>query len=229
MTDHDTIDVWLIPLPEQGPADSVLERFLSPEEAARAARFIFEHDRARFTAAHAALRNILSRYTGEHANSIVIAAAEKGKPYLTHHPKIRFNLSHSGCCALVAVAHGRELGVDIEAVRKDRLTAEIAERFFAPAEVRELLETPPELRVGAFFACWSRKEAYMKARGLGLGIPLDSFEVGVGEEAILRKAQDRDRWSMYSLEVPAGYAAALVVEGSDCRIRQCDWSGLPET
>ena len=228
MPDDNEIDVWLIPLPDDGRIPGGVARNLSAEEAARAARFIFERDRARFTVAHSALREILARYTGEAAEAMVLLAAEKGKPYLAEHPDIRFNLSHSGSWAMVAVAHKRELGVDIECIRRERSTDGIAERFFAPAEVRELKDTAEERRVPAFFACWSRKEAYIKARGEGLGIPLDSFEVSLGEEAVLRKAEDRERWSMCSLRAPAGYAAALVVEGSSWRVRQLEWPGHPE-
>ena len=229
MPDDEEIYVWLIQLPDNGHVPAGWARCLSAEESARAARFYFERDRARFTVAHAALRDILSRYTGENAAAIVIRTAEKGKPYLADHPGLRFNLSHSGSWALVGVARGREVGVDIECIRRERSTGGIAERFFAPAEVWELMETPEDRRVAAFFACWSRKEAYIKARGEGLRIPLTSFEVSLDERAVLRKAEDRERWSMCSLKAPAGYAAALVAEGSGWRVKQFAWPGPPET
>jgi len=217
------IDVWLIPL------EGCVAVNLSAEERAQAARFVFERDRVRFSIAHTALRDILSRYTGEDASAIVIHTAEKGKPYLADHPEIRFNLSHSGCWAMVAVTRGREVGVDIECIRADRSSEDIAKRFFAPAEVRALNGTPEHSRVQAFFACWSRKEAYIKARGEGLGIPLDSFEVSLGEDGVLCHAEDLERWSMCSLRAPKGYAAALVAEGSGWQVRQLEWTGSPET
>jgi 4'-phosphopantetheinyl transferase len=229
MPDVDEIHVWSIELPDGGQFSASLTRCLSVEEAARAARFIFERDRARFTVAHAALRDILSTYTREDAATLRFLAAEKGKPYLPDHPDLRFNLSHSGSWALVAIANGRDVGVDIEAIRGERPTVDIAERFFAPEEVIELMETPENLRTQAFFACWSRKEAYIKARGEGLHIPLDSFEVSLGEVAILRKAEDRERWTLCSLEAPAGYQAALIAEGSGWRVKRYAWSGHPET
>jgi len=227
MPRNDDVDVWLIHLPEDIRGAPLC---LSPQESERAARFIFDRDRARFSVAHTALRDILSRYITQTPSAIELRTGEKGKPYLADYPDTRFNLSHSGCWAMVAVAHGREVGVDIECIRADRSTGGIAERFFAPAEVRELMETPEERRVSAFFNCWSRKEAYIKARGEGLHIPLDSFKVSLGEDAVLRHAEDRDRWSMCALRAPDGYAAALVVEGSGWQVRQLDWTPAhPET
>ena len=223
----DEIQVWLIPLPDIAQYPSASAELLSVEEAARAARFIFPRDRARFIVAHAALREILGSCTGQDAKSLVIGVAEKGKPYLAEYPHIHFNLSHSGSFAMLAVALDREVGVDIECIKPQRSTDSIAERFFAPAEVRDLLATPEDRRVAAFFACWSRKEAYIKARGLGLGIPLDSFQVSLGENAELLAAEDRDRWSMYALEAPDGYAAALVAEGSGWRLAQSGWPQEP--
>ncbi len=223
----DEIQVWLIPLPDIAQYPSASADLLSVEEAARAARFIFPRDRARFIVAHAALREILGSCTGQDAKSLVIGVAEKGKPYLAEHPRVRFNLSHSGSFAMLAVALDREVGVDIECIKPQRSTDSIAERFFAPAEVRDLLATPEDRRVAAFFACWSRKEAYIKARGLGLGIPLDSFQVSLGENAELLAAEDRDRWSMYALKAPDGYAAALVAEGSGWRLAQSGWPQEP--
>jgi 4'-phosphopantetheinyl transferase len=221
------IHVWLSSLPETPEYPSHLSLIISPAEAVRAARFIFERDRARFIVAHAALRNILARYTGQDASSLVIGVAPKGKPYLADYPRVRFNLSHSGNFAMVAVALDREVGVDIERVRADRLGDDIAARFFAPAEVQDLKATPEPLRVAAFFACWSRKEAYIKARGEGLGIPLDSFVVSLGEVASLCAAEDLERWSMCALQAPAGYAAALVAEGSGWHVRQREWPEEP--
>jgi 4'-phosphopantetheinyl transferase len=224
MLDGEEIHVWLIPLPVDSEYPSRLAQVLSIEESKRAARFIFERDRARFIVAHVALREILAPYTCEEAQALRFTIAEKGKPHLTDHPQIRFNLSHSGSFAMLAIAREREVGVDIERINPERTTIAIAERFFAPAEVRELMALPEERRVTGFFACWSRKEAYIKARGEGLGIPLDSFQVSLGEKAELRQAEDRDRWSMCALEAPKGYAAALVAEGSIRQVTQLTWT-----
>jgi 4'-phosphopantetheinyl transferase len=219
----DDIHVWLIPLTVHG-----LPNVLSAEESARAARFVFERDRKHFAVAHTALRLILADYVGADAAAIDVHIAEKGKPYLSAYPDIRFNLSHSGDYAMLAVAHSRDVGVDIERIRDQRPTLDIAERFFAPAEVHALMNEPPERQTQAFFAIWSRKEAYIKARGLGLGIPLDSFAVSLGADAVLLQAKDRDRWVMCALQAPEGYAAALVAEGAGWRVTQFNWQAHPE-
>jgi 4'-phosphopantetheinyl transferase len=225
MLDDDEIHVWLIPLPDDVNYPSQLARVISIQESERAARFIFDRDRARFIVSHAALRDILARYTGQDPTALIFGVAEKGKPYLAEHDRVRFNLSHSGSFAMVAVALDHEVGVDIERIRPERSTDDIAARFFAPAEARDLNATPEDRRVAAFFACWSRKEAYIKARGEGLGIALDSFVVSLGEKAELCEAEDRERWRMCALQAPAGYAAALVAEGSGWRVKQLDWTG----
>ncbi|HEY3840060.1 MAG TPA: 4'-phosphopantetheinyl transferase superfamily protein [Bryobacteraceae bacterium] len=225
----DEVHVWLIALPNDGRVPESLEVHLSPEESGRAARFVFDRDRARYVVAHTALRDILSAYTGDSPTAVALLAAEHGKPHLADHPDIRFNLSHSSSWAMAAVSLGREVGVDIEWMRPERPTVDIAQRFFAPGEVSELMKIPEEGRAAAFFACWSRKEAYIKARGEGLRIGLDSFEVSLDEVAVLRKAPDLERWSLCALAAPSGYAAALMAEGSGWRVKQRQWSGLPKT
>ena len=113
------------------------------------------------------------------------------------------------------MARERELGVDIEKIRAGVEREGIAERFFSPGEVAALRAAPVEERDEAFFRCWTRKEAYVKARGGGLSIPLDSFEVTLGRErAALSRASDSEGWTMAALEPAPGYAGALVVEGS---------------
>jgi len=224
---REEIPVVLIKLPDNELLPPQLAPILSAEESARAARFIFERDRARFIVAHAALRQILARHTSHNPTALIFGVEEKGKPYLAEHRQVRFNLSHSGTFAMVAVALDREVGVDIEHIKSERSTHAIADRFFAPTEVQDLNATPEHLRVAAFFKCWSRKEAYIKARGEGLGIALDSFAVSLGEKAELRAAPDRNRWSMCALQAPTGYAAALVAEGSEWHVRQFNWTQEP--
>ncbi len=196
---------------------------LSSEEQRRAARFHFERDRRRFIGSHAALREILSLYLGEPPASLEFVTRVHGKPELASGAP-RFNLSHSGELALIGVAGNRELGVDVERVRAQVAIERIARRFFSASEAAALFAYPGSERDAAFFRCWTRKEAYVKARGGGLRIPLASFDVSLDEgRARLLRAPDIERWTLHSLAVPPGYVAAAVVEGEPEQVGVFDW------
>ena len=144
--------------------------------------------------------------------------------------RLRFNLSHSRGLALYAVALDREVGVDVEFVRDDFAVEEIATSFFSPGEVAALKALPACSRVEGFFNCWARKEAYVKARGEGLSIPLAHFEVSLapgGRAALLSVLDNRRedlRWSLRGLTPGAGYAAAVAVEGRGLRLACWEWA-----
>jgi 4'-phosphopantetheinyl transferase len=135
-------------------------------------------------------------------------------------PDLRFNLSNSQGVALYAFALGREVGIDIEKIRPEVAFEGIEDRYFSSRERQELRDLPEKLRPEGFFLCWTRKEAYVKARGDGLYLPLDSFDVSLtpGKPAVLN-SQDRDRWSIYPLQPLANFVGALVVEGSKIPVR----------
>ncbi len=222
------VDIWQIDI--GGEADSIQERrsLLSPDEAERADRFHFERHRRRFVKARAAMRQILAGYTGIRAKELTFSYGAKGKPHLSGEAEnlgIKFNLSHSHDAAILAVTRGLTAGIDIEWINPEFATEEIAERFFAQEEVERLQALPVAERADGFFACWTRKEAYIKALGDGLSVPLDSFEVAFGPgvpAALLQVKTDPGevaRWSMYDLEVTQGYRAALVVQGREHVLR----------
>jgi 4'-phosphopantetheinyl transferase len=221
----DEVHVWHANLDEHG-ADR-LRPLLADDEIARADRFHFTKDRNHYVVARALLRKLLASYLGLSATELRFAYAEKGKPSLEPSPSsaINFNLAHSHGRALYAFSHGREIGVDLEFIREDLEAEKIAERFFSPRETDELRSVPAELRKQAFFNCWTRKEAYIKARGEGLSLPLDEFDVSLapGETAALlrnhKEPDEVERWTMRSIPVPGGYVAALVVEGRDWRLK----------
>ena len=232
------VDIWRVCL--DLPVDSmtgvaVLESTLSEDESQRAARFHFPTDRDRFIAAHGALRDILSRYLHLDPRQLSFSTNAYSKPSLSEvsaEGGLDFNLSHSRDFALIAVTRDRQVGVDIEYIREEIFIEEIARRFFSEREVSELLTLPPEQQEVAFFHCWTRKEAYIKAHGLGLSLPLDSFDVSLapGELAILRATRpdphEALRWTLKHLEVQPGYAAAVAVEGEDLEFRFWDWNKL---
>lgn len=161
---------------------------LSDEESARAERFVFERDRRRYVAAHIALRETLSTVTGAPAAELSFDVGAFGKPSLAAPSPLHFNLSHSAGAGLIAInvsddetdsGDATEIGVDIEVLRPLSYSAALAEAYFTAAEQRGLADTAPPDRDLAFLTCWTRKEACVKALGLGLSIDTRSFEVGV--------------------------------------------------
>ena len=225
----DRVDVWRVHISSTTPS----EDSLSADERQRAARFHFDVDRDRYIVAHASLRDILSRYLHCDPQDLKFSTNEFGKPSLTRSndfsrlKNIEFNLSHSGDFALIAVTRGRKVGVDVELIRADIELEDLARRNFSPREVSELMTLPLEHRTLGFFHCWTRKEAYIKAQGLGLSLSLDSFDVSLGEPAALRAtrpdANESARWSLHSLNVESNYAAALAVDGNGLEIQCWDW------
>jgi 4'-phosphopantetheinyl transferase len=224
------VDVWRARL---DPPVEVLERLaasISAEETQRAARFHFPADKDRFIAAHGCLRAVLARYLHCEPDQLAFSVNPYGKPALHDH-HLEFNLSHSGDFALIAVAQERKVGVDVERIRSDMELESIANRYFSQREVSEFLGLPAEQRVAGFFTCWTRKEAYIKAQGLGLSLPLESFDVSLtpNEPAILRAplpdSQEAARWTLLSLDVAPDYASAVAVEAKNIQFRQWSWDG----
>ncbi len=195
---------------------------LASDEQARAERFYFNRDRDRFIAAHGVLRAILGRYLNKTPKSLSFCYGSHGKPALARESggdAIRFNISHSDGVALYAVSRGREVGIDLELIRDGLEIEEIAGRFFSRLELATLCALPTDVRKYAFFLCWTRKEAYIKARGEGLSLPLDQFDVSLipGEPVKLMSTRPDSgealRWSLQELSIEPGYVAALAVEG----------------
>jgi 4'-phosphopantetheinyl transferase len=209
--------------------DSALGHFettLASDETARANRFIFAPDRNRFIAARGILRDLLGRYLKRPPTDLEFDYQPEGKPFLRKpsDQSLQFNLSHTHGLAMFCFARGRELGVDVELLRPDFAGDEIAARFFSADEIAELRALPSSSRTEGFFLCWTLKEAYVKARGGGLNIPLDSFHVSFtpGQPERLR-SEDSSRWSICSFRPDPGYVGACVAEGAGWRPRHWDW------
>jgi 4'-phosphopantetheinyl transferase len=226
------VDVWRARLELAPAALENLRLTLSPDEAERAARRRLPEAQDRFAGARGILRDILGRYLDREPSTLVFGYRPRGKPFLASPAAaegLEFNLSHSHGMLLCGVARGRQVGVDVEKVRPGVDCQRIAERFFSPRESAAILSLPPERRAERFFRCWSCKEAYVKAGGEGLAIPLDSFEVAFapGEPpALLRvegNSSEVERWQVTELEPAPGYAAAIVTEGDGPRLRLWDW------
>lgn len=226
------VAIWRIHLAKNGTADLGLGHLLSDDELERADRFLCEADRRRFVIARAAMRRILGRYCGSTPRQLVFSHGPKGKPKLcgVPHPcNVKFNLSHSLDAAILAVTLGLEIGADIESTRSDFPVEEIAAHFFSRDEIEALRTVTARERTEAFFSCWTRKEAYVKALGEGLSTPPDSFSVPFGSKApatLLRAGTDAvetSGWSTYEVEAGEAYKAAVVVEGRGHHLQYLDY------
>ena len=165
------VHVWLVQTNDESSSPGDCKDLLSPVEQDRASKFKFETDRRQYTTSHAALRSVLSNYLNSPARDLQFAEGPYGKPKLAPNQaknKFEFNLSHSHEVALVAVTQGREIGVDVEWVRKDFAFDEVAQRFFTTKEMAALHSLPLHLQREAFYKCWTSKEAFLKAKGTGL-------------------------------------------------------------
>jgi 4'-phosphopantetheinyl transferase len=227
------VDVWRIRLDFPLKVLERLQATLSEDEKERAAQFHFAADRDRFIASHGCLRGILARYLHCEPHQFRFSTNSHRKPSLYGH-NVEFNLSHSGDFALIAIAQERKVGVDVERIRSGISSHVIAQQYFSSSEFEELQSLPLEQRETAFFTCWTRKEAYIKAQGQGLTLPLESFDVSLipNEPVILRATrpnpEEAARWTLFALDVDPCYQAAVAAEGKDVQIRLWDWTLLAQ-
>ncbi len=230
--DDDEVQVWRAPLDATAERIADLSRTLSADERARAERFRFARDRAHSIVARGLLREIIGRFLGREPGALVFRYNAFGKPSLpdeSGRERIRFNLSHADGIALYAFARHREVGVDIERFRADMAGERIAERFFSAREIATLRALDPALQPEAFFACWTRKEAYKKARGEGVSVGLDRFDVSLApdEPAALLASREAGgappRWDLHHLTPCPGYVGAVAVQGEPCRLTCWQW------
>jgi 4'-phosphopantetheinyl transferase len=226
------VHVWRLDLNIPAAVVSQLNRTLDEDERAQVACLLFDADRSHFVAAHGYVRRLLGSCLGLTPEALRYDHDPHGKPRIriglrdTKTP-LRFNLSSSDDTALLAVSLDREVGVDVEKVRTERDSIGIAERFFSPREAAALRRLADQRQVPAFCRCWTRKEAYVKATGDGMFLPLNSFVVSIDSpyvplarekpEAVFSSAGEvsQRRWKMIGLPESAGFTAALVVESDE--------------
>jgi 4'-phosphopantetheinyl transferase len=218
---HARIHVLCAGMQRSGEEIERLHETLSDDERQRAARFRFDIHRRRFIAARGLLRQALSEYLGTPAHEIRFSYGAKGKPAIAGSP-LQFNVSHSEEMAVYAFALEMPLGIDVEHIRPlDDLEA-IAHRFFSPGEWTAIEAMRPEKRIDAFFRCWTRKEAYIKATGDGLSYPLNKFDVSVTGPAQMLSVEgdlsEASLWSMHDIALPEGYFGALAFRGTGLEI-----------
>lgn len=222
------VELWSWSLDPDAVSVGAAHALLSDDERARAARFVKGIDRRRYIVGRAGLRRVLADYLDADPRDLRFDYNEWGKPKL--HPDLqsvfRFNLSHSAAEAVVAVSEQADLGVDIEEIRP--LQEDVASHFFSAAECAELANVLEAERLDAFYRCWTRKEAFVKAHGAGLSVPLQSFDVSLTaqEDRGLLVRLDHgigslDAWEVVNLDVAPGFCGALAVrsQGRDVRLR----------
>jgi 4'-phosphopantetheinyl transferase len=209
------LDIWHISLKQDVLS---LPQVLDDKEQARAAKFHFEHHRRQFMVSHIATRLILASYCSTDPAKLEFKYNSYGKPFLVHYDSLLFSISHTDEMALCAVSDGGELGVDIEKKRPINCV-EMAERFFSKLECKLFTNLMLNQQQDGFFSCWTRKEAYIKAKGLGLSLPLDKFSVTLnpdGPAALLSSEfakDDVERFRIMDIEVMDGYKAAVAYVG----------------
>lgn len=223
------VHLFRLPVPvDDARLDAALAR-LMPDERARALRYVVDRPRREFAHGRATLRRLLGRYLSCDPAAIELSLGPDGKPELARAPlPLRFNLSHSHGLVLVAVTVGIRLGVDVERRRDDLEHLKVAERFFSAAERDALRAVAPGERAAAFFRCWTRKEALLKARGTGLRTPLRDFDVsleaGTGPALLATRFEpdEADRWHLASVPAGTDHEAALAVEGKPLPVMPFD-------
>ena len=216
----DAVHIWQVNLHISLDSAARFTATLAPDERARAARFRFPEHRERFIAAHGALRDILSRYLNLPADQLAFSITQHGKPTLADpdHAWLQFNLSHSGDLALIALTRDRPIGIDVEQMIPPDNYPRLVEQFFSANENAAFRALPESKRAAAFFAGWTRKEAYVKALGTGVSLPLDHFDVTMDPDAPARLLADRRHphhvitWSLHTFTPAPAYIASLAIE-----------------
>ena len=219
------VHVWTVSLSAERAALGEFSKILTTDERARADRFRTPQLQRRFIIARALLRRLLSNYLRVDASAVQLGYGEHGKPYVASASGLCFNLSHAEDVAMYAFAWRRDVGIDIEVMARDVDIEGVARQAFSPVECEALAALSPEARSAAFVRIWTRKEAYVKARGDGLGYPTRTFSVshlGGGDDALLADecdAEAQSGWRLLEIAAPDGFCAALAAPGRD-------WSAL---
>lgn len=223
--------VWCVELDRPASRIDEVFRFLSEDEQRRANEFRFEEKRRHFIVGRATLRQLIGECLKANPVALEFSYTQRGKPELAglHTEKLHFNLSHSGNLALIALTRICPLGVDLEQVRAVRYDAEIARRFFTAPESASLESLPEDEQTGAFFNLWTRKEAWLKATGVGISESLGRVEISFlpGEPAcvvnVVDKPEEAKKWTLVELKPAKGFVGALAIRARGLNVRCWQW------
>ena len=228
LADND-VHLWRINLDVPARRQSNLDTLLSQPECDRAARFQFARDRHRFVVSHAILRLTLSRYLNCDPEQIQYQIQENGKPLLANMPQLHFNLAHSHELALIAVTQLGEIGVDVEFIRPLQDMVQLARQCFSMQEFLQFKDLPASERHQAFFTCWTRKEAFLKALGFGLAYPLENFTVSLLRNEpgrlvmVAGNPDEAAKWTLQGIDIDPDYAAAYALREANPIVKYKDW------
>ncbi len=222
--DKNEISVFAFDLPSGKKCLREFESFLSNEEIERANRFHFSKDKNNFIVSHGILRLILSWYLNVKPTDIIFIFNKYGKPYLYNSKNIKFNISHSKNKLLMGFSNGIHVGIDIEFMNVVFAKGDIAKNYFSPDEVKKLKTLSAKNIVEGFYNCWTRKEAFIKGVGMGLSIPLDSFDVELlpGRQPTIIDVRfdesEKGKWELFNLDIYENYRSALAVREHNVKI-----------
>lgn len=227
---HDLVHVWRANLDVEGTRSSSLHRNLSTDERAWGARFRFARDRDRFFAGRGVLRAILANYMDTQSGAISLRQGSHGKPAVAEHDDLRFNLSHAGAMMLVAIAYRREVGIDVEHVTGDLSVEQLASTTLSRREISVLNAVCSERKQAAFLRLWTRKEAYLKADGRGMSLPITCVDVSAPGGSVALQNRSTGEWKSsihWMLQTPVvgpEHVAALAAEGRGWHFTCFQWA-----
>lgn len=225
----DQIHVWMVDVPSNKVNEVAFFSLLSKDEKERANRFRFEKDRLIYVTAKAILRKLIGQYLNIDPTNIIFQYYKKGKPYINSKEDLKFNVSHSGDKVLIGFSLQHEMGVDIEYNKRKVKLKEVAKRFFSQTEYEKMVQLPKSQWRTAFFNCWTRKEAFIKAKGGGLSIPLDQFEVTLipNEKPALQiirwDQEDVPNWDLQTFDYETDYTGATIVHQPGLEYKWFKW------
>ncbi|MEM9363758.1 MAG: 4'-phosphopantetheinyl transferase superfamily protein [Bacteroidota bacterium] len=223
------IHLWQIPLDAQIDEVETYFNILSSDERERAQKFHFKKDRNCFVITRGVLRILSAKYVSKKPMEISFGLEEYGKPKLEHRTSLNFNVSHSGNMALIGFVHNHAVGLDVEYIKRDIDVLDIAQNFFSKNEIEALNAIELNKQYEAFYRCWTRKEAFIKAEGSGLSFPLDRFSVSMekDDEASLYwvdwNSYEKEKWDIFSFKPNEDYIAAVTVKAKGYSLRKFEW------
>jgi len=229
---EEEVHVWRADLEVDENLQNSFLKLLSPDEKIRAGKFRFAKDRRNFIVARGILRSLIGKYLEINPAEIPFRYSEFGKPGIANHNLLEFNISHSQNIALFAFTKKFNIGVDVEFVNPNIEVKDIATKFFSANEIMNLLALSEQEQILAFFNCWTRKEAFIKAVGEGLSFPLDKFEVSLEPDKPAKllatdwEPKAVSKWSVYSMSPGANFVGSLVIEGLVENVKFWNWNVL---